>query len=283
MVMARALTIAGSDSGGGAGIQADLKTFLARGVYGASVITALTAQNTQGVQGILQVDPSFVAAQLDSVLSDIRFDALKTGMLANEPIINAVSARLEKYRQSLPPVVVDPVLVSTSGQQLLDGAALTALKTKILSLSTICTPNVPEVEALLDSQIDTESDVRMAALQLAQLGPKYVLIKGGHMISSPNSPESCTDVLYDRERDVFEAFSKPRVESLCTHGTGCTLSAAIAAELAKGTNMVQAVRFAKDYVYAAIVDGIQDLGSSGRGALHHGVGLKPLSRSWLPF
>ena len=255
-----ALTIAGSDSSGGAGIQADLKTFSAFGVYGASVLTALTAQNTRGVQGVEPVRPQFVTAQLTSVLSDLDVGAIKTGMLATAPIVVAVAAELsQRGRLSL---VVDPVMVATSGDVLLASDAIAALKSELFPLATLITPNMPEAAALLGVPVaETEQAAAEQVRAIAQLGAA-VLLKGGH-----GSGKEAVDFLYAAGK--ITRLAAPRIETPHTHGTGCTLSAAIAALMAQGVVLEEAVRRAKAYVSAALVAG-RDLGiGRGNGPVDH--------------
>ena len=240
--MPRVLTIAGSDSGGGAGIQADLKTITVLGAYGLSVITALTAQNTLGVQGIHEPPPEFVALQFDSVLSDIGADAAKTGMLANPELVRLVSSKIKEYK--VPNLVVDPVMVAQSGDALVTADTREALKQDLIPLAELITPNRPEAEALLGAEIRTVSDLADAARALRSLGPKAVLVKGGHMAGP------ALDVLFDG-REIRE-YSAPRIETTHTHGSGCTFSAAIAAYLAHGHEMGQAVAKAKRFITEAI-------------------------------
>jgi hydroxymethylpyrimidine/phosphomethylpyrimidine kinase len=238
-----ALTIAGSDSSGGAGIQADLKTFSAFGVYGASVITALTAQNTLGVQGIHAVPPAFVAAQLGSVLSDLEVGAVKTGMLADVEIVEAVARGL-RAAPSLP-LVVDPVMVATSGDVLLKPEAVDALRRELIPLAHLITPNLPEAAVLLGSaEAETEAEMLDQARGLLALGCRAVLLKGGH-----GTGEAAIDVLADAAR--VERLALPRLDTPHTHGTGCTLSAATAALLAQRVPLAAAVRRAKAYVWEA--------------------------------
>ncbi len=234
---AKALTIAGSDSGGGAGIQADLKAFAAFDVYGASVITAITAQNTRGVQTVQAVAAELVAQQIDAVLEDIGADAVKTGMLANAAIVEAVAAQVRHH--GVEKLAIDPVLVSSSGQPLLDAAGLEALKSKLLPLALIVTPNIPEAEALTG-----RSDVREAARAIHDLGPRNVVIKGGH------AKGHADDLLFDGSD--FQVFPGRRIHTSHTHGTGCTFSAAIAAGLAHGFSVPKAVGQAKRYLTAAL-------------------------------
>lgn len=237
------LTIAGSDSGGGAGIQADLKTITLLGSYGASVITALTAQNTLGVTGIHPSPPDFVAAQLDAVLSDIPVEVVKTGMLFSAEIINIVVDRLSFFEKKL--LIVDPVMIAKGGSKLIDRDAVTALKEKLLPLTYLLTPNIPEAEALTGIRIMTDADMENAARLLHEAGVRNVLIKGGHSES-----EEAVDLLFDGSS--FKRFASPRIDSTNTHGTGCTLSAAIASFLSQGNPLPEAVQKAKEFISAAI-------------------------------
>jgi len=256
--VAIALTIAGSDSGGGAGIQADLKTFSALGVYGASVITAVTAQDTQRVYDFVELAPAFVAAQIDAVLGDIGADAVKTGMLASVPIIEAVTERIRHWHvQNL---VVDPVMVAKGGDKLLRDDAVTALKTKLLPLATVLTPNIPEAEVLVGRPLETWDSLREAAQELHSLGAANVVIKGGH-----REGPTATDLLFDGQD--FRELSTGRVKTQSTHGTGCTFASAIAATLAKGGSVQQAVVAAKAYVTKALQESYP-LGH-GHGPVHH--------------
>jgi hydroxymethylpyrimidine/phosphomethylpyrimidine kinase len=260
--IAIALTIAGSDSSGGAGIQADLKTFSAFGVYGASVITALTAQNTRGVQGVEVVSPAFVSAQLHSVLSDLDVDAVKTGMLANAEIVMAVADVL----RSVPPrpLVVDPVMVATSGDVLLAPEAIGALKQHLLPLATVVTPNLHEAALLLGARrAETEEDMAAQAGALRRLaGCHAVLVKGGH-----GAADAATDIL--ASATGIERFTRPRVATEHAHGTGCTLSAAIAALLAQGATLAEAVDRGKAFVWEGLRHG-RGLGiGKGRGPIDH--------------
>ena len=256
-----ALTIAGSDSSGGAGIQADLKTFSALGVYGASAITALTAQNTQGVEAVLVVPPDFVARQIKVVARDLKVAAVKIGMLATSEVIEAVAGALE----ALPgvPVVLDPVMVAASGDVLLDEDAIDTLRTVLLPRATVITPNLPEAAKLLGgSEANDERPMSAQAAALRALGAKAVLIKGGHAEGA-----EAVDLLLDDEGELRLAV--PRVATGNTHGTGCTLSSAITAELAKGASLRQAVTRAKAYVTAAIAAADQLHIGEGRGPVHH--------------
>lgn len=253
----RALTIAGSDSGGGAGIQADLKTFSALRVYGASVLTAITAQNSVGVQGVVNLPPEFVARQLDAVLGDIGADAAKTGMLSTAAIIRAVADRLRAHR--LERLVVDPVMIAKSGDPLLEPDARQALVEAILPLALVVTPNLHEAAALAEFPVATVEEMEAAARRIHALGPRWVLVKGGHLKGDP------VDLLFDGR--TIERFLAERVPTPHTHGTGCTYSAAIAAGLARGATVPEAVGEAKRYVTAAIRAGFA-LGR-GVGTLRH--------------
>jgi hydroxymethylpyrimidine/phosphomethylpyrimidine kinase len=256
-----ALTIAGSDSGGGAGIQADLKTFSALGVYGASVIAALTAQNTKGVSGIHDVPPEFVTAQMDAVFSDLAIDAVKIGMLSRVPTIEAVAAGLERYTAKN--IVLDPVMVATSGDRLLDSAAVDTLTRRLFPRATLITPNLPEAAALLGSSVAaSEGEMRAQADKLIATGAQAVLIKGGH-----GKDAEAVDLLVEPTR--VTRFAAPRIATRHTHGTGCTLSSAIAAGLAKGLALPDAVRAAKDYVTAAIAAADRLAVGHGHGPVHH--------------
>ncbi len=258
-----ALTIAGSDSSGGAGIQADLKTFSAFGVYGASVITALTAQNTLGVQGIETVSAAFVAQQLLSVLSDLEVVAMKTGMLANAEIVTTVASALRSAVPRLP-LVVDPVMVATSGDVLLAPEAVAAVKTHLLPLATLVTPNLPEAAILLGIKVANSEDEMMSQAKalLDSTGCRAVLIKGGH-----GARGDAIDILVSAAG--VEQFLRPRVATANSHGTGCTLSAAIAALLARGVALSEAVDRAKAYVWQGLQHG-RGLGiGKGRGPVDH--------------
>lgn len=256
-----AVTIAGSDSSGGAGIQADLKTFSALGVYGASVITALTAQNTLGVQAIHDVPAGFVAQQIDSVFSDLSVRAVKIGMLSQPDVIAAVAEGLDRHGATH--VVVDPVMVATSGDRLLAPAAVDNLRNLLLPRAVIVTPNLPEAAALVDMPVPhDEAAMQAVAERILTLGPKAVLVKGGH----GHGPES-TDLLVTP--DGIRRFSAPRVATKNTHGTGCTLSSAIAALLARGATLEEAVAGGKAYVSAAIAASERLSIGAGHGPVHH--------------
>lgn len=240
--MKRILTIAGSDSGGGAGIQADLKAITLLGGYGMSVVTALTAQNTLGVQGIHEIPASFVGEQIDSVLTDIGADAIKTGMLANTEIIEVVSKKIKQY--GVKRVVVDPVMVAKGGDPLLRQDAMESLVRRLIPLATVVTPNLPEASVLSGMKINSMEGMKRAARQIFKLGARNVVVKGGHLKGK------AIDLLYDG-RQYFE-IEGPRVETKNTHGTGCTFASALATCLAKGESMVEAVKHAKDFITHAI-------------------------------
>ena len=258
----RVLTIAGSDSGGGAGIQADLKTFSALGCYGMSVVTALTAQNTVGVTGIHAVPPSFAAQQMAAVIGDIGVDAVKIGMLYSADLIESVADSLQQH--GVQTIVLDPVMVAQSGDKLLQEEAISALKRALIPMATVVTPNLPEAEVLLDRNIDGADAMRTAARDLATLGCRSVLIKGGHMETSVSN-----DVLFISGEDRFVVMPDRRVSTPNTHGTGCTLSSAIAAHLAKGFDIESAVRKAKQYISEAIRAGAGYRIGKGCGPVHH--------------
>lgn len=255
MTIARVLIVAGSDSGGGAGIQADLKAVSARGAFGLTAITALTAQNTTGVAGVVEIDPNFVAQQIDVVVADIGVDATKTGMLASAPIIAAVADRVRAHR--LAPLVVDPVMIAKSGAPLLRADAVGALKAELLPLATVVTPNRHEAEALSGLTIHTLDDARAAARAIHALGPRYVVVKGGHVGDGPEA----IDVLFDGAD--FREYRAERLDARHTHGTGCIFASALAAELAKGATIDEALAVAKGLITLAIRHGL---------ALGRGVG-----------
>jgi hydroxymethylpyrimidine/phosphomethylpyrimidine kinase len=257
-----ALTIAGSDSGGGAGIQADLRTFAAHGLHGASAITAVTAQNTVAVVDYVALEPRMVVAQIEAVASDIPVAAVKTGMLANRAIVEAVAEAVARLR--LPHVVVDPVMVAKSGDRLLDSAAEAAYRERLIPLAEVVTPNLAEAESLLARPVRTLEAMKQAARDLHALGPRSVLVKGGHLEGEP------VDVFFDGQR--MEELRAPRIQTRNTHGTGCTLSAAIAARLALGHELLEAVRGAKAYLTEAL-RGAYTLGR-GAGPVDH---LHPLT------
>ncbi|MHC1741631.1 MAG: bifunctional hydroxymethylpyrimidine kinase/phosphomethylpyrimidine kinase [Syntrophobacteraceae bacterium] len=257
MRIPKALTIAGSDSGGGAGIQADLKTFAALGVYGMSAVTALTAQNTVGVHGVHEMDPDFVSAQIHAVVGDIGVDAVKTGMLANAPIIERVAEDIRKLGIST--LVVDPVMVAKSGDPLLRRDAVQTLARELLPLALVVTPNLHEASELAQLDVADSSSMRTAARKIHDLGPRFVVIKGGHLPGRP------MDLLYDGRE--FIEMSNMRHDTPHTHGTGCTFASAIAAGLARGLETVDAVKQAKDYITGAIREGLAI--GRGHGPVHH--------------
>jgi len=252
-----ALTVAGSDSGAGAGIQADLKTFAAFQVYGASALTAVTAQNTLGVTGIEELSPEMVGKQVDAVVTDLGVDAVKTGMLSSSSIIRMVAGRLEAH--ALHNVVVDPVMVAKGGDRLLREEAVEALRTELLPKALVVTPNAGEAEVLSGSPVTSLKEAKEAARVIASMGPRYVVIKGGHF------GDDATDVLFNGTS--FREYSTPRVQTLSTHGTGCTFASAIAASLAWGLSVEDAVANAKEYVYKAITNAFTI--GHGHGPLNH--------------
>jgi hydroxymethylpyrimidine/phosphomethylpyrimidine kinase len=253
-----ALTIAGSDSGGGAGIQADLKTFSALGAYGESVLTAITAQNTLGVTAVFELPTDIVFAQIDAVMADIPPDVVKTGMIASIDIIDAVAERLRHYE--LRQLIVDPVMVAKGGQALLQPDAVVAVRARLLPLALVATPNLPEAESLLERQIQSVDAMRAAAKELvAQFGARSVVVKGGHLDGPP------VDVFFDGS-ELHELVAE-RVDTRNTHGTGCTLASAIATYVAHGEPLAAAVRLAKDYLTEALRRAY-DIGS-GHGPVHH--------------
>jgi hydroxymethylpyrimidine/phosphomethylpyrimidine kinase len=260
--MKKALTIAGSDSGGGAGIQADLKTFTTFGVFGMSAITALTAQNTVGVQSIFEVTPEFIMEQIKSIMSDIGTDAAKTGMLANEIIVETVAEAIEKFH--IPNVVVDPVMIAKSGDPLLSESARQTIKQRLIPLATVVTPNVFEAETMMNMRIRTIEDMKTAARELKQTGCKWIVIKGGHL----QDERDAVDVVYNGQ--VFHLLKSPRFETKNTHGTGCTFSSAIAAGLAKGYELLKAIQQAKQFITEAIKQSYSI--GKGHGPTNHFVG-----------
>jgi hydroxymethylpyrimidine/phosphomethylpyrimidine kinase len=267
----RALTIAGSDSGGGAGIQADLKTFSALGCYGSTVITALTAQNTVAVTAVEPVPPAFVTAQLDAVLADIGTDATKVGMVASASIIEVVADGLRRHDTG--PVVLDPVMVAASGARLLANDAVDAMRDLLLPLATVVTPNLPEAAALLGGgDVTTVADMEHAARELGALGPTTVLVKGGHLDS-----DRSVDISYDATTGDVRHLDTPRIGTHNTHGTGCTLSSAIAALLARGATLQRAIDGGKSYLTEALAAGADRRLGDGTGPVHHFARLWPTS------
>lgn len=251
------LTIAGSDSSGGAGIQADLKTFAAHGVFGMSVITAVTAQNTQGVVAVQEITPAMIAAQIDAIFDDIEVDAVKIGMVSNAETIAIIAERLQHYGAKN--IVLDPVMVSKSGYHLLRSEAEQALKNLLLPIAELVTPNIPETEVLVNCKIESLVEMEQAAKKILAMGSKQVLVKGGHLVNE------ATDILYDGQN--FLHLTVPRIMTKNTHGTGCTLSSAIAANLALGFSLTVAVQKAKEYVTIAIEHSL-NIGK-GHGPTHH--------------
>ena len=259
--MKTALSIAGSDSGGGAGIQADIKTMTMNGVFAMTAVTALTAQNTTGVTGILAVEPEFLAAQIDAIFEDIRPDAVKIGMVASAELICTIAKRLKFYKAEH--IVVDPVMVATSGSRLMQTEAVTALVEKLLPLAAVVTPNIPEAEVLSGMSIDGKEDMIRAAKKINDICGCAVLLKGGHSINDAN------DLLYSN--GTYRWFFGKRIENPNTHGTGCTLSSAIAANLAKGFSLEDSVQRAKEYISGALA-AMLDLGR-GSGPMNHAFDL----------
>ena len=260
--MKTALTIAGSDSSGGAGIQADIKTMTANGVYAMSAITALTAQNTTGVYGILEVTPEFLANQLDCIFTDIRPDAVKTGMVSSSALIEVIAQKLTQYKAKN--LVIDPVMVATSGAKLISDEAIETLKGKLLGLATLITPNIPEAQVLSGMDIRTAEDMERAAKAIYEAYGCAVLCKGGHQLNDAN------DLLYSKEGARW--YQGRRIANPNTHGTGCTLSSAIASNLAKGYSLDKAVERAKAYISGALA-AMLDLGK-GSGPMNHMFDLK---------
>ena len=258
----RALTIAGSDSGGGAGIQADLKTFSANGCYGMSVITALTAQNTQGVTGIHPVPPAFVEEQMEAVFTDIGTDAVKIGMLFSVPLIETVARNLKRYQPQN--IILDPVMVAQSGDRLVQDDAIDAIKFLLVPLADVITPNIPEAEVMIGRKLNTRDEIKSATEDLAVLGCQNVLLKGGH-----GSGDESTDLLFISRTKRFIELTGKRIQTKNNHGTGCTLSSAIAAYLAKGSDLPTAVRNAKEYIKGAIEAGAAYTIGKGSGPVHH--------------
>ena len=260
--MNTALTIAGSDSCGGAGIQADIKTMTAHGVYAMSAITALTAQNTTGVSDIMEVTPDFLGKQLDCVFEDIMPDAIKTGMVASGELIKVIAEKIKCYHGKN--LVVDPVMVATSGSKLISDDAIGTLKNELLPLATVITPNIPEAEVITGMQVKTEEDMMLAAKRISEQYGCAVLCKGGHQINDAN------DLLY-RQGD-YKWFRGKRIHNPNTHGTGCTLSSAIASNLAKGETLDEAVLHAKNYISGAL-SAMLDLGK-GSGPMNHAFAIQ---------
>lgn len=254
-----ALTIAGSDSGGGAGIQADLKTFAAFGVFGTSAITAVTAQNTQAVTAVQEIDLDVIAAQIDAVVSDIHIDVVKTGMLSSADIVRLVAEKAKEHR--FEKLVVDPVMIAASGARLLREDSVETIRQHLLPLATVVTPNIPEAEVLTGIEISGLPEIKEAARRIHAFGPKYVILKGGHLEDSANSD----DLLFDGHS--FEMFSTRRIKTTSNHGTGCTFASAVAAGLAHDRDINRSVSDAKTYVTAAIANAFPV--GHGHGPLNH--------------
>lgn len=259
--MKKVLTIAGSDCSGGAGIQADIKTITAHKMYAMSVITALTAQNTTGVYGVLESTPEFVAQQLDCIFTDIIPDSIKIGMVSNSQIIKVIVEKLKQYHAKN--IVIDPVMVSTSGSKLLSEDAVNTLINELLPLGTVITPNIPETEVLCGFQVKNETDMIQAAREISKHYQGSILIKGGHLVND------AVDLLYENSNIYW--FKSERINNPNTHGTGCTLSSAIACNLAKGHTLEESIRNGKNYLTGALRD-MLDLGQD-RGPLNHMYGI----------
>lgn len=257
------LTIAGSDSGGGAGIQADIKAISAMGCYAASAITAITVQNTLGVQAVHPVPLDILRGQIDAVLSDIGADAIKIGMLHSSEVVNLVAEMIEKYQ--IRNIVLDPVMVSTSGHRLIEEDAVEVIKTRLMPLARVITPNVPEAEILAGCKIAGEDEFEAIARRLSDNGNVSVLMKAGHL-----SGDSLVDYFYNAEDDTITRLQSKRVQTKNTHGTGCTLSSAFAASLAKGENLTDAAILAKRYIEQAIISGAEYEIGKGHGPVNHG-------------
>ena len=258
----KVLTIAGSDSGGGAGIQADLKTFSALGCFGMSVITALTAQNTKGVTGIHAVPASFAAEQMDAIFSDMGADAVKIGMLYSAELIEIVAHQLKKH--GVEKIVLDPVMVAQSGDKLLQDDAIQALKDHMMPLASVITPNLPEAEVLTGRKLNSLEDMQQASRDIAKHGGQSILLKGGHF-----EDKDSTDLLFLTREERFVTLREDRIQTRNNHGTGCTLSSAIAAFLAKGNDIKTAVREGKAYITSAIQAGAAYQLGLGSGPVHH--------------
>lgn len=261
--MYTALTIAGSDSSGGAGIQADIKTMTTNGVYAMSAITALTAQNTTGVTDIMEVTPKFLEEEIDSIFTDIRPDAIKTGMISSSELIEVIADKLTEYKAEN--IVVDPVMVATSGARLISEEAIDTLKQRLLPLATVITPNIPEAEVLSEMEIKSEEDMEKAAKVICEKFGCGVLLKGGHQLNDAN------DLLWQKDAEPVWFHGK-RINNPNTHGTGCTLSSAIASNLAKGYDLQTAVKYAKNYISGALA-AMLDLGK-GSGPMNHAFAVK---------
>lgn len=261
----RLLTVAGSDSGGGAGIQADLKTFMATGCYGMSVVTAVTAQNTCGVSAIFPISEEVIQAQLEAVLNDIGADGIKIGMLHSESVIQTVARSLKKMDTSKCPIVLDPVMVATSGDRLIEDDAVQALVDHLIPLAALITPNLPEAEVLLGRKISGAQELFHAAELLGRKLQCAVLLKGGHL-----EGDTVVDVLFDPASEKIREFTDKKIDTRNSHGTGCTLSAAIAAHLARGVSLADAVDSGRTYLKMALFSGADYEIGKGHGPVHHG-------------
>ena len=258
----RVLTIAGSDSGGGAGIQADIKAISAMGCFATSAITAITAQNTLGITAVHPIPIEMIEGQIDAVLSDIGTDTIKIGMLHSAEVVNVVADKIEQYK--IKNVVLDPVMVSTSGQRLIEEQAIEVLQSRLVPLARVITPNIPEAEILAGVKITSEAQFAEVARMLSNGGKNSVLLKAGHL-----SEDILTDYLYNAEDDTFTTLPSARVDTKNTHGTGCTLSSALAAALARGFSLTQAAKIAKHYIEQAIISGAEYTIGDGHGAVDH--------------
>ena len=258
------LSIAGSDSSGGAGIQADIKTIIANGCYAETAITALTAQNTLGVRDILNVEPSFLENELDAIFEDIKPDAVKIGMVSDKELIKSIVKKLKQYNAKN--IVVDPVMVATSGSKLLSDDAINTLVTELIPIADIITPNIPEAEVLSGMKINNVADMEKAIKIIAKLGSKATLLKGGHMVNDAN------DLLYENNKLIW--INGKRINNTNTHGTGCTLSSAIASNLAKGHNIENSIKRSKHYL-SSCLEQMLDLGK-GSGPMDHGWNFKEI-------
>lgn len=261
MTTKQVLTIAGSDSGGGAGIQADLKTFQERNVFGVSVLTAVTAQNTLGVHGVHPVPLEMVEAQLDAIFSDFNLSAIKTGMLVNGDYMELIANKL--LDNKIAPLIIDPVMVAKGGHPLMASTAVEVMKSRLVPLADVITPNIPEAEALTGTEIMNKKAMLKAAYQLKEAGSKVVIIKGGHALDDPQASDL---ILLESGEEVW--LSTPRIDTKNTHGTGCTYSACITAEIAKGHSALEAIKTAKAYIQAAISDPLEQVGH-GHGPTNH--------------
>ncbi len=262
----RALTIAGSDSGGGAGVQADLKTFSALGCFGMSAITALTAQNTVEVAGIYPVSPEFIGMQIDAVLTDIGADAVKIGMLHSPEVIEIVAKKLRQYKCR--PIILDPVMIAKSGDKLLQDDAIDTLKKSLIPLATIITPNLPEASVLLEKPVETREQMHEACRELALLGCDNILLKGGHLTEKHSSSGSVDFLYLGKDKKLIELDEK-RIPTNNSHGTGCTLSSAITAYMARKNSIEISVRKAKAYITGALEAGAEYKTGNGHGPVHH--------------